>query len=236
LTDGYLLENEQQPLFQNILHSIGSIAAMYLLDRVSHSDSRTERIDLLNLISSFGNSAVPALEDCLKRDPPWAVVKNIIYLVSEIKIDAHYVLVARYFGHVDERIQHEMIRCVLKLGGPMMKPRLIKGLSSVEDRLKIHILRLLVEKEDNDQDVLEAILDLSKKRINYSRQSGHDLQHAFIEALKKFPCTKSIVQLEEMRDVFSREQGTEQLLLHIDEALMVLEPKRRHNMQGPDYL
>ncbi|MCP4343257.1 MAG: cyclic nucleotide-binding domain-containing protein [Desulfobulbaceae bacterium] len=236
LTDGYLLENEQQPLFQNILHSIGSISAMYLLDRVSHSDNRTDRLDLLNLISSFGNSAVPALKDCLKSDPPWAVVKNIIYLISEIKIDAHYVLVARYFSHFDERVQHEMIRCVLKLGGPMMKPRLIKGLSSVEDRLKIHILRLLVEKEDNDQDVLEAILDLIKKRISYSRQSGHDLQHAFIEALKKFPCTKSIVQLEEMGDVFSRQKGTEQLLLHIDEALMVLEPKIRHSMQGPDYL
>ena len=37
-----------------------------------------------------------------------------------------------------------------------------------------------------------------------------------------------------MRDEFLRKQGTEQLLLHIDEALMVIEPKMRHSLQGVD--
>ncbi|NOR26270.1 MAG: cyclic nucleotide-binding domain-containing protein [Desulforhopalus sp.] len=235
-TDGYLLGNEQQHLFQNILHSIGPKAATYLFNRAIYSDSRSEKFDLLDLISTFGNSAVPALEDCLKSDPPWAVVKNIIYIVSEIKNDAHYALVARYFGHFDERIQHEMIRCVLKLGGQMIKPRLIKGLDFVQDRLKVHILRLLVEQEDNDENVLAAILNLAGKRTTFSVQSGDDLPHALIAALKTFPCRKSVEQLGKMRDEFSRKQGTEQLLLHIDEALMVIEPKMRHSLQGVDGL
>lgn len=234
LTDEYLLDNQLQPIFKNILHSIGPKAPTYLLSRANTNDSRTERLGLLNLIASFGDSAVPALAVCLESDPPWFIVKNIIYIVSEIKIDAHYAHIAKYFGHFDARIQHEMIRCVVKLGGAMLQPRLINGLGYVQDHLKIHILRLLADNEDNDEDVLEAILGLARKKSKLLTQSSFDLQHALIEALKKIPCSDSISQLESMRDGYSKGQGTEQLLLHIDEALMFIEPKVRHKMQGAD--
>jgi hypothetical protein len=236
LTDGYLLGNEQQGLCENILQCIGPKAAIYLLNRVNHSGDRSDRDDLLNLISHFNNAAVPAIEDCLKKDPAWGAIKNVISIVSEMKVDAHYDLVSRYFGHFDERIQHEMIRCVLKLGGPMVKARLIKGLGFVQDRLKIHIIRLLVEQEDNDDDVLGAILDIAKKTTSLSVQSEHDLQHALIAALKTFSCAMTISQLEKMRINYSAQLGTEQLLLHVDEALMVIEPKFRHHRQGGESL
>ncbi len=117
LTDEYLRQNEQQPLMQNILHCIGNKAVIYLLNRVIHSHSRTERLALRDLIPTFGIIAVPALKDCLKGKPPWSVVRNVIYMVSEIGVDEHYSLVERYFSYPDERVQHEMISCVLKLGG-----------------------------------------------------------------------------------------------------------------------
>ncbi len=232
LTEGYLLENKQQYLFQNILNSIGRKAVIYLLNRVIHSYNRAERLVLLNLIPTFGSKAVPVLQDCLKKNPPWALVRNVIYIVSEIGVDAHYALVAKFFGHSDERVQHEMICCVLKLGGPMMRPRLIKALEFVHNHLKIHILRLLVEKEDNDKGVLVALLELAEKRKSFFGQSGHDLLLAIIVALKAFPCRESVVELEKMRHEYKKIRGTEQLLLHIDEALKVLGPKIRHKLQS----
>lgn len=234
LTEGYLLENKQQYLFQNILNSIGHKAAIYLLNRVIHSHNRTERIILLNLIPTFGSTVIPILEDCLKKLPPWAVVRNVIYIVSEIGKDKYYWLVEKYFAHSDERVQHEMICCVLKLGGKLMTPRLIEGFGAVHDRLKIHILRLLVEQSDNDEKVKTALLDLAEKRLKDSWSSSNELLFAVIAALKEFPCKESITLLEKMREECSDKKGNEQLLLHVGEALKVLQPKMRHNLQNLD--
>jgi hypothetical protein len=232
LTDEYLQGNEQQRLFQNILFCIGHKAAIYLLNRVIISHSRTERLDLVNLVSSFGKGAVPALEDCLGSNPPWTAVRDVIHIISKIGNDANYDLIEQYFGYADERLQHEMIRCVLELGGKMMKPRLIKGLGYVRDRLKIHILHLLVEHEDHDENVFKVLLDLADKRSTFSVQSDHDLMFALIAAFKKFPCKESVEQLVKMWSDCSSGPGTEQIALYIDDALKYIEPKIRHNLQN----
>ncbi len=234
LTEGYLLENKQQYLFQNILNSIGHKAAVYILNRVIHSHNRTERIVLLNLLPSFGSTVIPILEDCLKQSPPWAVVRNVIYIVSEIGKEKYYWLVEKYFAHSDERVQHEMIRCVLKLGGRKMTPRLLEGLTLVHDRLKIHILRLLVEHPDNDEQVKLALLQLAQQLTKDFSPADLELSFAVIAAIKEFPCRESIVQLEKMQDAYTNKKGAEQLLLHLSEALKVLVPKMRHNLQNVD--
>ncbi len=234
LTEGYLLENKQQYLFQNILNSIGHKAAIYILNRVIHSHNRTERIILLNFLPSFGSTVIPILEECLKQSPPWAVVRNVIYIVSEIGKDKNYWLVEKYFSHSDERVQHEMIRCVLKLDGPMMTARLLEGLGVVHDRLKIHILRQLVEQSDNDEKIKMALLALAQKRTKDPLPASQEFLFAVIAALKEFPCRESVTQLEKMQDQYTDKKGAEQLLLHIGEALKVLLPKMRHNLQNVD--
>ena len=234
LTEGYLLENKQQYLFQNILNSIGHKAATHILNRVIHSHNRAERIVLLNLLPTFGATVIPLLEDCLKQSPPWAVVRNVIYIVSEIGKDTYYWLVEKYFGHSDERVQHEMIRCVLKLGGPKMTSRLLEGLGLVHDRLKVHILRLLVEQSDNDEKVKLTLLQLAQQRTRDFSSADQELLFAIIAAIKEFPCRESVVQLEKMHEEHSNKKGAEQLVLHISQALQVLVPKMRHNLQNVD--
>ncbi len=232
LTEGYLLENNQQYLFQNILNFIGDKAIIYLFNRVIHSYQRSERLVLIKLIPTFGSKAIPVLEDCLKNNPPWAVLRNVIYIISEIGVDAHYAMIARFLGHSDERVQHEMICCVLKLNGPMMQSRLLKGLGFVHDNLKIHILRLLVEQDDHDENVLAAVLELAGKRKSFAGQSGRQLLQAIVVALKAFPYKESVAELEKMRLEYTGDNGFEQLLLLIDEALKVLGPKVRHRLKS----
>jgi hypothetical protein len=235
LTDEYLRQNQQQPLIQNILHCIGNKAVIYLLNRVIHSHSRMERLALRNLIPTFGAIAVPALKDCLKGKPPWSVVRNVIYMVSEIGVDENYSLVERYFSYPDERVQHEMIGCVLKLGGPQMKPRLIEGLSLVHDRLKTYIIPLIVEQTQNDANVVAAVLALAQQRKTFTGQSRHELLQVIIAALRTMVCQESVVLLEEMRDEYTDQERAGQLVLHIDEALKVIKPRLRHNLQNVDH-
>ncbi len=231
LTDEYLLENEQQLLLENILKSIGHKAVVYLLNRVIHSPNRTARLVLLELIPTFGSSAIPTLKECLEKNPPWAVVRNIIYIIGRIGQDVNYVLIDRFFDHSDERVQLEMIKCVEKLGGQFKIRRLLAGLFVVNDRLKIHILHLLVKQANFDEDVILALVELADKRAVFQAYSKHDLMLALIEALKTFPSQKSVGQLKKMQADYRVTGSAEQYLLHIDEALKVAEPKLRHSLQ-----
>jgi hypothetical protein len=234
LINEYLLENEYRQVTRNILLSLGDKAIISLLNRVIHSNNKTERLTLLDLIPEFGEDAVPVLRECLKQNPPWAVVRNVIYLFSEIGIDTHYGLVERYLGHFDERVQHEMISCILKFRGKMMQSRLIDGLGLVSDRLKIYIIRLLLKEGDEDGKILAALLELAGDRANFSGQFGLHLFRALIEALKKFPCEESVEQLKIIKTAYSRQQGAEQYLLHIDQALKTIVPKLRHTQRKID--
>jgi hypothetical protein len=231
LTDEYLTETDQQNLLVKILHVIGPKAVLYLLNRIIHSPDRTERLALLDLIPTFGNCAIPVLEDCLEKNPPWAVVRNIICIVSKIEDEANFGIVRRYYGHPDERVQIEMIGCILKLSGPKMKQRLIEGLNIVHDRLKIHILRLLVEPADNDEHILSAILEMADRRSSFSDDSEYELSLAITAALKAFPCERTIEQLKKMRDECSGKKEAAKLLFHTVEALKVIGPIVRHNIQ-----
>lgn len=231
LTDEYLKETDQQYLLVRILQVIGTKAILYLLNRIIHSPDRTERLTLLDLISTFGNCALPVLEDCLGKKPPWAVVRNIICIISKIGDETNFDLVRRYYGHPDERVQIEMISCILKLSGPNMKQRLIEGLNIVHDRLKIYILRLLVEPADNDESVLSAIFELSDRMTSFPEESEYDLPLAITAALKAFPCDRTIEQLKKMQDGCSGKKDADKLLFHIEETLKVIGPIVRHNIQ-----
>lgn len=234
LTDEYLLGNEQQQVMHTLLLSFGHKAVISLLNRVIHSNSKVERLALLDLIPTFGEDAIPALRECLEQNPPWAVVRNVICVISGIGVDSHYSLVARYVGHFDERVQYEMISCIVKLGGKMMQSRLLDGLGVVNNRLKTFIIRMLIEQDDNDGKVLAALLELAKRKTNFSGRLDIDLLRALTEALKNFPCRETIEQLKKMRDAYTGQYGAEQYLLHIDQALKTVEPKLRHTMQRVD--
>ncbi len=231
LTNEYLVETDHQNLLVKILKIIGSKAVLYLLNRIIHSPDKEERLALLDLVSKFGNCAIPVLEECLEKNPPWAVVRNIICIISRIEDEANFAIVRRYYSHPDERVQIEMISCIFKLSGPKMKQRLVEGLNIVHDRLKSHILRLLVELADNDENVLSAILEMSDSRTSFPEGSDHDLSLAIIAALKAFPCEKTIKQLKKMQGEFAGKRETDTLLFHIEAALKVIGPIVRHNIQ-----
>lgn len=236
LTNEYLQEAERKHHFRNMLHALGGKAAVYLLDRINHGQNRLERLSLLELMPTFGDIALPALQECLAGNPPWPIVRNVICIIAalgNVGNDDHFALVRRYFAHPDERVQNEMINCAKKLGGPMMKNRLLEGLHTVHERLKAVIILLLVEQTDNDQEVVAAILDLARKGNVLLAESNTELLFALIAALQIFSSRESIGQLQTMRDELQKQKNSEQLLLRIDEALKIIEPKVRHQAQDP---
>lgn len=231
LTDGYLLGDSRQQLFQNILLFLEGRAATYLFDRISRSLSKNERLALIHLMAKFGFQVLPILEECLKNNPPWAVVRNALSILSEIGDDTCYTFIKQYFRHDDKRVQYEMIGCVVKFGGSELKDRLLTGLEIVNDELKVLIIQLLVAHAPRDEAVLVGLFDFVERSNNFSPPFKNRLIGAAIAALKSFPSIKSIEILRSLQFSCSKAQGSELLKLQIQEALSFLAPQLRHHQQ-----
>ncbi|MFT5698107.1 MAG: hypothetical protein ACI8ZB_000961 [Desulforhopalus sp.] len=229
LTDGYLAENERRQYYKRILILLRSRAIAYLLNRVVESHSRKERLALIDLIKMFGDDSVPVLLKCLKTDPSWSVVRNVIFILTQIGDLELYKNIEMYTRYPDERVQLEVLRFIAKFEGEEKNNHLINALSFVGERLKIHVLRLLTEQNYKNEDTFSAIQDLADMRGAFSASIGVELLSAIITSLKSFPFKESVLVLQEMKADYSRTVGGSHIVLLIDEALNIIEPQIRHS-------
>ncbi len=236
LVDEYLLDEEKKlSSVDNILVYLGRRAVIFLLNKLMHSDSRRDRFLLMRLIPVAGNVAVPVLVECLKKNPPWYVVRNIIYIIAEMGDPSLYSMVQPYLKHKDIRVQQEVINCINRLDGSKMKPRLLEALMLVDDELKLSLVVHLAQLGGDD--VEEALHDLLAKRGAFGEQSREELVVRIIGALKKFPSQKSARLLRLLVASYSRDPAHVRIAGLAQEALLALEPKLRRlnqNVQAGD--
>jgi hypothetical protein len=233
LTGGYLLDDDDRQTYRGILHSFGTPAADYLLARAVRSSDHQERLALVDLLPAFGEYLLPVLEQWLQQELSWAELRTLIYIIAETGEDSIYPRIQRYFGHEDRRIQHEMIRCVVKLAGRAMKVRLLDGLGAVNDSLKIYIIRMLAEFDGKDESILSALCDLAEERSAHPADSDNDLLSAVIAALGAFPSQRSIDMLGYLRRQYENCPESDNLLLQIHQTLKKVTPRLRHNQRSP---
>lgn len=229
LTNGYLEENERCQYYKRILILLQSNAIAYLLNRTIESHNRKERLAIIDLLKLFGADAGPILLKCLSTDPSWSVVRNVIFLLTQIGDLALYKHLEVYCKYPDERVQLEVLRFITKFEGEEKNQHLINALSVVSERLKIHVLRLLTEQNSQNEDTFNAICDLAHMRGSFSASIGTELLSAIITSLKAFPFAESVALLTEMKNDYSRSLGGSHIVLLIDEALNIIEPKIRHS-------
>lgn len=236
LVDEYLLDAEKKlSSVDNILVYLGRRAVIFLLNKLMHSDSRRDRFLLMRLIPVAGNVAVPVLVECLKKNPPWYVVRNVIYIISEMGDPSLYSMVQPYLKHKDIRVQQEVIGCINRLDGSKMKPRLLEALMLVDDELKLSLVVQLAHLGGDD--VEEALHDLFAKREAFGERSKEELVVRIIGALKKFPSKKSARLLRLLVASHSRDHEHVRIAGLAQEALLALEPKLRRlnqNIQAGD--
>jgi hypothetical protein len=229
LADGFVSAGDTRDTGKNILLALGEPSARYLLNRLTQSYSRQERLALINLIPEFRSEALAPIEECIAKKPPWIIIRNLIYIVGEMGESDYYPLVENFLFHSDERVQHEIISCLLKISGNLEQERLLRALAIVNDRLKIVVIRLLLKKLAKGDEVLDALCGLAGRRHTFSVHSGFDLLIAVIGALKEFPSEKSIELLKAMEQDYRKIRASEEIVHKIEEALNVIEPQVRHS-------
>ncbi len=237
LINRFLLKDKNQENFKTILISLGADAVRCLLHRITETTREKDRDVLIHLIPEYDDSALQVLAEFLEKKSSFDVLKPLINIISERGNATHYDLILDYFGHQDKQIQHEMIRCTLRVGGEQMIPRLIGGLRVVDDSLKIHIIKTLAVCGGRDERVLEAFRQLASKRKSFSLQFDEELLTALVAALRNFPGDSTLELLKKIRKERSfLMMADDPVTFQINEVLYVMEPQLRHNkghVEGP---
>ncbi len=229
---GYQKNDSQQKTYKDILIALGTDAVFFILEKAVETQDRSRRMALINLVVSFGDSAAPALTGCLASKPSWAVVRNIIFIFGEMGNPENYPHIAKYHDYPDERVQLETISSILKLGGDESRGRLTNALGTVNERLKLYILRMLIDKGETDEELYRALKQLAAKRSTFSFSAGTELLSSILTALKMFPSRETVRLLLEMKSDYMRGADVDQVVLLIDEALNFVEPQIRHKSQN----
>lgn len=235
LADGYLRNDSEQDFYLGILRGLGIPSAVLLMGRILQSADRKERQQFLNLISIVAGEAFPGLvEDALQQPPAAEALRDIIHIAAENNGAAIYPILQRCIAHEDKRVQHEMIRYIVKLDGREMKARLMAGLGVVHDSLKITIIRLLAEHAGGDESVLSVLCEFIDSRNIFAPNARPELVRAVVIALRSFPYRQSIEVLDRLHSEYKNLADSDRLLLQIDRSVKILTPQLRHNRQFPD--
>jgi CRP-like cAMP-binding protein len=215
----------------NLLKSLGRRAAIFLLNRLMHSGNKEERFHLMHLIPETGEVAISVFKECLKKNPPWYVIRNIIVMISEMGETSFFNLITPYLQHPDIRVQQQVVNCIGIFGGEEVKERLLMALSKVHDELKVRLVMKLGRSEGND--VASALLDLFEKRGSYSKLAAEELLERLCIALKSFPCQRTVKNLKQLVTERKRIPADRDKILTVaQEVLSVVEPKVRHDAKG----
>jgi CRP-like cAMP-binding protein len=214
-----------------LLKSLGRRSAIFLLNRLMHSENKEERFHLMRLIPETGEVAISVFEECLTKKPPWYVVRNIIFMISEIGDTSFFSLIAPYLQYPDIRVQQQVVNCIRIFGGEEMQERLLLALSKVHDELKIRLVMKVGRTKGSD--VASALLDLFENRGSFSRPAAEELLEQLCFALRSFPCQRTISDLKQLIAERKRSLAdVDKIVVIAQEVLSVVEPKVRHDTKG----
>ncbi|MGB3224502.1 MAG: cyclic nucleotide-binding domain-containing protein, partial [Desulforhopalus sp.] len=197
LVDVYLDKKEdRRDIAQCLLLHFGSKAAAVLVQYLVDCKDREKRFSLLEFIPTTGKVALPVCDFCLKQNPPWYVVRNLIIIISRMEDPKLYEMVRPFLTHKDIRVQLQILNCITKLAGGQMRDRLIEALSSINDELKQQVVVQLGNM--GGKDVGNALCNLLEKREAIAGHVRDELILVTCTRIKYFPSERAIRIVKEL--------------------------------------
>lgn len=222
---------ENKRVAAKILTTLGRRSIIYLINQLMHSTDKSTRLQLVKLIPAAGAPVVPLLKDCLQKKPPWYVVRNIVFILSELNDASFYEIVQPYLTHRDIRVQRQVLSCITKISEDNLQERLVESLQYIHDDLKVKVVMQLGQAAE-DKNLVDALLELLQSRKAFLEETAVELIVKICVALKSSP-QKVVVDalnelLEERKDCSGK---TDPITVAALDALSVIEPQYRHTTQ-----
>lgn len=224
-------EAESQ-LAERLLSHLGRRAVICLLNALMHSENKEERLLLIKLIPESATDVVPVLIECLEKRPPWYIIRNVIFIISELNNPELYHLVSPYLSHKDIRVQQQALSCITKISDKNLKSRMFKALPLVDDRLKMQIIMQFGQTAG--ENASEALLDLLNARNTFHAETSTELLVKICIALKYSPSEKTIPALDTLIEERQSYGSTDPVTRAARDTLLFLKPRYRRSSQ-PSY-
>lgn len=215
-----------------ILTTLGRRSVIYLINQLMHSTDKNVRLQLVKLIPGAGPSVIPILKDCLQKKPPWYVIRNVIFILSELNDDSFYEIIEPYLSHRDIRVQQQVLSCITKISGDNLRERLIASLQTIHDDLKIKVV-MQFGQAGGDKNLVNTLIELLRSRQTFLEETATELIVKICVALRSSP-QKDVIEIlkqlvEERKDYTDQ---TDPVIVAAQDALSVVEPQYRHTAQA----
>ena len=189
-------KEDRRDIAQCLLLHFGSKAAAVLVQYLIDCKDREKRFSLLEFIPTTGKVVVPVCDFCLKQNPPWYVIRNLIIIVSRLEDPKLYEMVRPFLTHKDIRVQLQILRCITKLGGVQMRERLLEALIYINDELKQQVVIQLGNM--GGKDVGKALCSLLEKRNDFALHIQDELILTICTKIKFEPSEQAITVVKEL--------------------------------------
>lgn len=197
LVDVYLDKKEdRRDIAQCLLLHFGSKAAAVLVQSLIDCKDKEKRFTLIEFIPITGKVVLPVCDFCLKQNPPWYVIRNLIIIISRLEDPKLYEMVRPYLTHRDIRVQLQVLNCITKLGGAQMRDRLIEALPFINDDLKQQVVVQLGNM--GGKDVGNALCTLLERRGELAIHVQDELILTLCTKIKFEPSERAIAVVKEL--------------------------------------
>ena len=217
-------KEDRRDIAQCLLTQFGSKAAAVLVQALIDCPDKEKRYNLIEFIPSAGKAVVPICDYCLKQDPPWYVIRNLIIIISRLGDQSLYDMVRPHLAHKDIRVQMQILNCITRLGGANMRDRLIEALNVVSDELKPQVVMQLGNL--GGREVGKALCQLLETRDRFAVHVRDELLITIFNKIKFEPTPSTLKAVKGF--VTQRRQQVDEgdrVLLAAQDALMSIELK-----------
>lgn len=213
--------NPKRDIAESILVHLGYRAISFIIEKLINEDNRERRFLLIELIPAKPKT-YDLIEEVLKTDPPWYVIRNSILILSRENQSRLFEMIKPYTTHSDIRVQQQVVNAVWKMGGSQLRDRLLYVLERINDELKASLVTQLGQMR-GDQDVGLAFAQILNQRKSFSRIVKDELILSLCQNLAFFPSSETSRCLNELLD--ERLQTTDlkdRVVVAIKESLTIL--------------
>lgn len=219
-------KKEEKDEIEALILSTGPKLLSHILLKLKETAVRRERFCYVQLLGKAGKNVLPLLKGELQQHHDWFYVRNMVMIAARVNDSRFYQDIAHLVSSEDSRVQHELVKTIIKFDGSEITQRLIYALEHVHNRVKVVIVRKLAGYENPEiipalQGTLESLLE-SRKHVSI------ELLTVLITALTKKPDQKSLQLIESIPDQLPEVLSDHRVVHLIKTSLSIIVPQVRH--------
>ncbi len=202
------LKASQRRALARLLIGLGMKVAPVLLNRLYAERDALIRRHYSRILANMGEPLFTLLERSL-TDPQWYVVRNVVSVLGETRLDSALPLLGKVLDHPEVRVRRSVIRALSAIGGSQVIPLLVR--LSHDDNQDLHQPAIMALGALGDPDVIPPLNTILKKFDPWGKQVELKLEVIKAMAASRSPHAMiPLLKLARRRNLLQR-NGLEQL-------------------------